>query len=1181
LRYIIADGQGLSAVGFDKEFIEGKTIWEALPPETSAMLEPIYRNVLAGEAISWQMEYQSRVGYVHAVPVRNEQGEIYAGIMVVQDISEQQAALRERKKTEEALRQSEERFRRLIGQARDGIFMFNSEGWFVEVNQRACQDLGYSYEELLTLGLWDLDPTWFQERFTELFVQQTNPGADDTVEAVIRRKDGSTFPVEIRVCVLEWDQQQYMLALVRDITKRKREEQVQTGLISFLQESDERFQQMAENIRDVFWMGQVNPMQTLYVSPAYEVILGRSYQDLYEKPGAFLDAVHPEDLDLVIGALEQHLGGESSDLEHRILRPDGSVRWVHARGFPIRNQVGEVYRVTGIVEDITERKLAEVALQQAKENLEIRVIERTAALSIANEQLRQEIIERKQAELALAESQKQLELFFTQSIDGFFFMMLDEAIVWDEQVQREKALDYVFAHQRITKANDAMLTQYGATENQFIGLTPNDLFTRDRMLGRSLWEQLFDNGRLHLEMEARKLDGTPIWIEGNYICLYDEQGRIRGHFGVQRDVSDRKQAEAALRESEERYRSLVANIPGAVYRYRYDDWWTLEFVSDAIAEISGYQVAELIDSDRSLKKIIHPEDLSRLEWIARHALIFRRPCMLEYRIVCANGSIRWVSDKSQAKYGEDGEILWVDGAIFDITERKQSEQELRQFAERLRLVVQNMPIMLDAYDEEGNLIVWNRECEQVTGYKATEIVDNPKAMELLYPDPNYRQQVVQTRQKLQNNFRDRELDITCKDGAIKTISWSNISKQFAIPGWSAWGVGVDISDRKQAEAALRISEQRQAFLLRSVPVVLYTARTFGDFGATWMSGNVEHITGFPANCFVDKPHFWLSRLHSDDQALVFSELDKLTNGESSSGVEYRWKCADGSYRWFLDRMVLFRDKSGNPKEIIGSWFDITQRKQAEEEIRNALAKEKELNELKSRFITMASHEFRTPLSTILSSADLLEYYIQEGAMKKQPEHIQRIQTACLNMTQLLNDVLIIGKTEAGKVALQPLPLDLDKFCYDLVQELKLSANSKHNIIWERVSELDATSPIQNRLPCLDEKLLRHILSNLLSNAIKYSPNGGNVKLKLAYENSYAIFQIEDEGIGIPLEDWEHLFEPFHRAKNVGTISGTGLGLTIVKRSIELHDGQISLASEIGKGTTFTVMLPLYSNCSYP
>jgi PAS domain S-box-containing protein len=153
-------------------------------------------------------------------------------------------------------------------------------------------------------------------------------------------------------------------------------------------------------------------------------------------------------------------------------------------------------------------------------------------------------------------AEDRLELFFSQSLDGFFFMMLDEPVRWDDSVDKEQVLDYVFTHQRVTKVNDALLAQYGATREAFLGTTPTDLFRHDLAHGRRVWRDFFDRGRLHVETDERRVDGTPIRVEGDYICFYDEQGRITGHFGIQRDVSERERASQALRQSNRRLEVL-------------------------------------------------------------------------------------------------------------------------------------------------------------------------------------------------------------------------------------------------------------------------------------------------------------------------------------------------------------------------------------------------------------------------------------------------------------------------------------------------------------------------------------------------------------------------------------------------------------------------------------------------
>ncbi len=242
-----------------------------------------------------------------------------------------------------------------------------------------------------------------------------------------------------------------------------------------------------------------------------------------------------------------------------------------------------------------------------------------------------------------------------------------------------------------------------------------------------------------------------------------------------------------------------------------------------------------------------------------------------------------------------------------------------------------------------------------------------------------------------------------------------------------------------------------------------------------------------------------------------------------------------------------------------------QASRAEAEIRKALEKERELNELKSRFVSMTSHEFRAPMNTILSSAELLEHFGHKFNEEKKLKHLHRIQAAVKKMTHLLNDVLLIGKVEAGKQEFNPTPLDLVKLCSNMVEEMQLGTGEHHQIVFTHQGSC------QNA--CMDEELLESILTNLLSNAIKYSPKGGEVNLFLVGEQGKAIFRVQDRGIGITEADRAQLFSHFHRGVNVGNISGTGLGLAIVKNCVDLHGGKIAVESELGVGTTFIVTLP--------
>lgn len=278
---------------------------------------------------------------------------------------------------------------------------------------------------------------------------------------------------------------------------------------------------------------------------------------------------------------------------------------------------------------------------------------------------------------------------------------------------------------------------------------------------------------------------------------------------------------------------------------------------------------------------------------------------------------------------------------------------------------------------------------------------------------------------------------------------------------------------------------------------------------------------------------------------------------------------------YADEATLQRAKVTEPFGYIVKPFDerdlhvavevALRRRLSETAIRVALEKEKELSELKSRFWSMAAHEIRGPMTSILGCAQLLEHENHNLTEERRREFLYIIQQSVRSMDQLLNDLLAIGRVEGGSLKFEPVSFNLEQFCRGLIEEIQFSSASTTRIFFDRQGNSEHV--------CLDQKLLRHILTNLISNAVKYSPQGSPVYLDLSCAAGQVTLQIRDRGIGIPSEALTHLFEPFHRANNVGKIPGTGLGLTMVKRCLDLHGGQIVVESEVNVGTTFIVRLP--------
>jgi len=366
------------------------------------------------------------------------------------------------------------------------------------------------------------------------------------------------------------------------------------------------------------------------------------------------------------------------------------------------------------------------------------------------------------------------------------------------------------------------------------------------------------------------------------------------------------------------------------------------------------------------------------------------------------------------------------------------------------------------------------------------------------------------------------------------------------------------------ETKLKKHEQWLATVLKCIGDAVIATDVNGL--VTYMNFTAEELTGWQQKEAIGKSLLEVSPIiNSKTRINIQNHINKVLKegGASCLADQIVLVAKSGVEIPVAEYTSPILDDTEKVTGLVINFRDITEIKQAEIEIRNALIKEKELNESKSQFICNTSHEFRTPLATILSSADLLEQYSHRWIESKKIEHLHRIQNATEHVVKLLDDVLLVNKAEIGRWEFKPALINLLDFCYGLVQEMQAIAGNKYTIKFIN----QGGHPVVY----LDEKLLRHILTNLLSNAIKYSPQGGTIEFSVVCSEIAAIFTVKDNGIGIPEKDRKQLFQSFHRGSNVGATSGTGLGLTIVKEAVDIHGGEIAFTSV--EGTTFTVTLP--------
>jgi len=339
------------AFGVSAESIIGKTLQE-LPhfgasEQNDALLVLIqhaFDEGISNETEAhWDTETGERIFEVRHVPEKDATGNVVSVLSIARDVTEL-------KQAEEELRASETRFRIFVDHAADAFFLHDERGNILDVNQQACKSLGYSREELIGMSPLDFDAGADRDRpITDQVESRLDIGETVAFETLHRRKDGSLFPVDVRARPFWQGERRFSVSLARDISERKQAEQA-------LRESEERLRQIASSLREVIWLRDAQTRQVLYVNPAFEELTGRTCKSFYENRDIVIDAIHPDDKEGVIEALEQRYEGVPYDKEHRIVRLDGNVRWVSSRIFPVRNEAGEVYRWASIMEDITERK---------------------------------------------------------------------------------------------------------------------------------------------------------------------------------------------------------------------------------------------------------------------------------------------------------------------------------------------------------------------------------------------------------------------------------------------------------------------------------------------------------------------------------------------------------------------------------------------------------------------------------------------------------------------------------------------------------------------------------------------------------------------------------------------------------------------------------------------------------
>lgn len=570
----------------------------------------------------------------------------------------------------------------------------------------------------------------------------------------------------------------------------------------------------------------------------------------------------------------------------------------------------------------------------------------------------------KTVEESLPQSEDLLELFFSQSLDGFFFMMLDEPIHWDAAADKEKLLDYVFSHHRVSKVNDAMLAQYNIRREDFIGRTPNDLFAHDPQQGRRVWRQFFDTGHLHIDTDERKADGTPMWVEGDYICLYDAQGRIIGHFGIQRDITARRQLEQSVQGSEARFRALFEQANDAVFLLDVNGKHIA--VNQRATEMLGYSTEELMslsvyetsaDVEKSLsilKRLLNGESIPPYE------RIFRRK----------DGSHIPVEVNIEAVFDSQGTFSHFQSIWRDTTEHKQAEAKLRESTTRLLSLFEGArDAIIIADPETGIILDVNSELESIMGLPRDKIIGQHYLS--LHPEDQAEENQTYFNRSTHETIGLIELELlNCAGGRVPVEV--NASMVHLPNGKQVLqGFFRNITERKLAEKKLLDSETRWKFALEGAGDGLWDYNI--ETGEIFFSSQWKGMLGYAEQDIGNTLDEWKKRVHPDDMPHVIIEMNNLLNGDTTIYTsEHRVRCKDGTYKWVLSRgKVTQAGENHMPLRVIGTHTDITVRKNNEEQIRTHIQEIETLhNELREQAI-------RDPLTGLHNHRHLPDMFSRE------------------------------------------------------------------------------------------------------------------------------------------------------------------------------------------------------------
>jgi PAS domain S-box-containing protein len=705
-----------------------------------------------------------------------------------------------------------------------------------------------------------------------------------------------------------------------------------------LQHTDEaRYRTLVENLPAVIY--QVAPdddRRTIYVSPHVETALGYSRDEWLGQPDIWMELLHPDDREQTLAAHDLHNEtGRPWSREYRLIANDGRVVWFRDVATLVRDDDGRPEHWLGVQLDITELKSVENELRAARDELELRVAERTAELEEANALMALEIGERRRAEAELRTAEHRYRLLAEQ-IPAVTY-------IWEANHPDGAPLRY-YTSPRIEQLLGYTVDEWHASGDFWMSrLHPDD---RHAVIAAYLRSESTGEP-FAMEFRYLRKDGRIVWVADQAILMSRENGVPRLFQGVMIDVTARREAERAATETELRYRDLTEQVPGVIYTaelHPTQPGYRLRYVSPQLTEIYGYGPEDWATTETWLTTV-HPEDRERVRTIDE-GVAETNGFEMEYRIFHRDGSVRWVRDQAHVLARDAlGRPIEIQGLVVDVTDARRIDRERREARVRYRSLVEAIPAITylehasPEAPEESRFAFISPQIEPILGFTPDEATSDPHFFErTLHRDDLPRIREANVRAESTGEPFDEEFRVMTKGGEIRWMHDRAVLVRDDDGAPRFWhGVAIDITDRNEAERNLRLVEARYRTLVEQIPAVTFIETPGAPPDETWftyLSPQAEQIFGVTSEELLANPAHFGEFVHPEDRERVYAANTRSEETGEPFNEEFRIIRSDGRIIWLDSRAVLVRDDEGRPRFWQGVAIDVTGHRELESRYRD-------------------------------------------------------------------------------------------------------------------------------------------------------------------------------------------------------------------------------------------------------